>query len=323
MPSTATITTFHVFTANTKAKASEVNTNYSNLRGNLVPTNVNTASSADLTWDIGSETKRWNVGYFGSVNVDGATTTNNAIFESNNTSTAGVSNIVLGSDTLASFSRTYARLYGDSVTSGYFEVSTARAELIVGGNTVTSMRNGAMDILSSGTTIASTDTNGWTRNSIAPYAATAAGSAVGQLVIVSVGGSTDNLSSAAQNLGGTLRIFRRIGSMQLGFQRFSVNVTNTQSNTIAVSHIFNLVMQRGQTTTALASQTSMKFTWDAVRDTTASGQTLSTTYVLPSIYQIDLGASVGENVYEFNVVGTTTNSPCAMSFTGEYICREI
>jgi len=320
MPSTATITTFHVFTANTKAKASEVNTNYDNLRGHLVPTNVNTASSANLTWDVGSETKRWNVGYFGSIDVDGATTTNNAVFNSNAT-TAGAATIELGGDTLAAFGRTGISLYGDTNATSRWDVSPNRAELInTSGNTSASFRDGAADILNNGSTVASTDSNGWTRNSLSPYAATAAGSAVGQLVIVSVSGSTDNLSSAAQNLGGSLRIFRRIGSMQLGFQRFAVNVSYGGTAEV-VSHEFRLVMQRGQTTTALTSQTSMKFTWNA--HNTGTGSTLSTTYVFPSIYQIDLGASVGENVYEFNVVGTSTNLPCSMSFTGEYICMEI
>lgn len=64
MPSSATITSFFSFTAGTKARANQVNTNFDNLRGHLIPTNVNTASAVDATWDMGSTDYQWRNVYF-------------------------------------------------------------------------------------------------------------------------------------------------------------------------------------------------------------------------------------------------------------------
>ena len=58
-PSTATITSFYSFTAGTKAKASEVNTNFLNYRGFLLPVNTDTTTASDNTHDLGAADHRW------------------------------------------------------------------------------------------------------------------------------------------------------------------------------------------------------------------------------------------------------------------------
>lgn len=78
MPSTATITAFYTFTQNTKARASQVNTNFNVLRGHIIPIDPNTTTSNDITYDLGSSEHRWRYVYAQNLRlpaiVDGTTT---------------------------------------------------------------------------------------------------------------------------------------------------------------------------------------------------------------------------------------------------------
>lgn len=68
-----TITAYNTFSAGTKARASQVNTNFSNHRGTLVPINENTATASDNTHDLGQSDRRWKDLYLGSnAHIDGA-----------------------------------------------------------------------------------------------------------------------------------------------------------------------------------------------------------------------------------------------------------
>lgn len=69
MPSSATITSFTTFVANTKARASEVNTNFSNFRGHVLPIDPNTVAAADNTYALGSEEYRWSTVYANTVSL--------------------------------------------------------------------------------------------------------------------------------------------------------------------------------------------------------------------------------------------------------------
>ncbi len=79
MPSTATITAFYSFTANTKAKASQVNTNFSNFRGHIVAIDPNTTTAINETYDLGSTEYRWRTGYFRDVDFKSNTSTGQAL----------------------------------------------------------------------------------------------------------------------------------------------------------------------------------------------------------------------------------------------------
>ena len=65
-PSSATVTTFHTFVAATRAKASEVGTNFSNFRGHSLPINADTQTSSDNTHDLGATDHRWRKAYLGN-----------------------------------------------------------------------------------------------------------------------------------------------------------------------------------------------------------------------------------------------------------------
>lgn len=64
MPST--ITVFNTFTPATKAKSSEVNQNFNNYRGTLVPINESTATASDFEHDLGSADHRWKRAHIGA-----------------------------------------------------------------------------------------------------------------------------------------------------------------------------------------------------------------------------------------------------------------
>lgn len=88
MPSTATITAFYSFTANTKARASQVNGNFDLFRGHIIPIDPNTQTAISNTYDLGSTEYRWREGYFRSINLITNTTTGNALTIEGNTATA-------------------------------------------------------------------------------------------------------------------------------------------------------------------------------------------------------------------------------------------
>lgn len=79
MPSTATITSFYSFTANTKARASQVNGNFDVFRGHFLPIDPNTQTASHNTYDLGSTEYRWRAGYFRGVDLTSNTTTGNAV----------------------------------------------------------------------------------------------------------------------------------------------------------------------------------------------------------------------------------------------------
>jgi len=63
MPSTSTITTFYEFTPHTAIKSSYVNANFQNLRGNILPINTDSASSSNLSHDLGASDHYWKSSY--------------------------------------------------------------------------------------------------------------------------------------------------------------------------------------------------------------------------------------------------------------------
>ena len=81
MPSTATITAFYSFSANTRARASQVQANFDNFRGHLLPIEPLTITSSDITYDLGSDEHRWRTGYVKTLDFDGATSTASATID--------------------------------------------------------------------------------------------------------------------------------------------------------------------------------------------------------------------------------------------------
>lgn len=59
----ATISAYHTFLANTRAKASEGNRNFSNHRGTALPISEDTATASDNAHDLGASDHRWKDAY--------------------------------------------------------------------------------------------------------------------------------------------------------------------------------------------------------------------------------------------------------------------
>lgn len=68
MPSSATITAFYSFTANSRARASQVNSNFSIFRGHILPVDPNTQTAVNNTYDLGSSEYLWRSIYCGTLN---------------------------------------------------------------------------------------------------------------------------------------------------------------------------------------------------------------------------------------------------------------
>jgi len=121
MPSTATITAFTTFTSGTKAKAEEVNANYSVFRGHIIPVDPTAASSVtDLSYALGSATHRWGESYLEKLNL-GQTTTSWKLSESTASgATIATLNFIKNANTVAAIK--YDRFYAP-----HLEVGTSAA----------------------------------------------------------------------------------------------------------------------------------------------------------------------------------------------------
>ncbi len=69
MPSSATITSFYVFSPYTKARAIHLNANFSNFRGHIIPTSPSQGDGSDQEYDLGSTEYRWNYAYLSGINL--------------------------------------------------------------------------------------------------------------------------------------------------------------------------------------------------------------------------------------------------------------
>ena len=75
MPSSNTITAFNTFVAGTKARAEQVNTNFSVFRGYIIPVDpTSSAAVSGFNYGLGTATYRWGDSYIEKVNF-GRTTT--------------------------------------------------------------------------------------------------------------------------------------------------------------------------------------------------------------------------------------------------------
>jgi len=95
-----TITSYYTFTANTKAKASEVNTNFNNYRGTVLPIDPNTVSAVDNTYDHGSSEYYWKRGYYGGIDLKSSTSTADLVLSGDITTTLGSFKFEINSTTV-------------------------------------------------------------------------------------------------------------------------------------------------------------------------------------------------------------------------------
>lgn len=96
-----TITSFTEFAAGTKARAAQVNENFANYRGNLLPINALTASASHLTHNLGSTSHRFLTSYVGQVDFESSTATAAVAVKGDTSATAGALLIQIASTTVA------------------------------------------------------------------------------------------------------------------------------------------------------------------------------------------------------------------------------
>lgn len=87
MPST--ITTYYTFQPATKARSSQVNTNFSNYRGDLLPINEATVSASDNVHNLGAADHRWNTAHLSQIQFSSATTTATCVAKTDTSAAAG------------------------------------------------------------------------------------------------------------------------------------------------------------------------------------------------------------------------------------------
>ncbi len=122
MPST--ITTFHNFTADTKARASEVNTNFSNYRGDLLPINTDTTTASHRSHDLGATDHYWNNLYTQNISI-GLTSTSATVF---NALTVGGFDILVSGSTIGGLTANGLSAFNE--TPMEFTTSAARGQFL-------------------------------------------------------------------------------------------------------------------------------------------------------------------------------------------------
>ena len=65
----STITSFFTFVPGTKAKASQVNTNFLNYRGDILPINTDTTTASNFTHKLGTSDHRWAISHIEGINL--------------------------------------------------------------------------------------------------------------------------------------------------------------------------------------------------------------------------------------------------------------
>lgn len=102
MPGSATITAFYTFVAGTKARSSQVNANFDNFRGHLLPIEPLTMTASNISYDLGSAEYSWRTAFLETVSIRGSTSTNASTFKGRS-DTGGGFDFLIGGSTISSF----------------------------------------------------------------------------------------------------------------------------------------------------------------------------------------------------------------------------
>jgi len=239
MPSSATITSFYSFVAGTKARATQVNTNFSQLRGHIIAIDPNTAAAAPTnTYDLGSEEYYWRSLYAKRIQLLSSTSTGSTLEIRGDTATAGgafnfniqgTTRAVIGTSGIdgayiktQSISVTARSLAG--ITSAAAAGQMGQADFAVGPY-----------LMSTSSILFGSDVPGSTLTI----------DTVGRPVLLCLTGATaasqvtfayKSLTSIAVRVGGSLNIVRdgvTVGQVQFGVQQF--NFTTTAINVSAAT----------------------------------------------------------------------------------------
>lgn len=206
MPST--ITTYYTFQPATKARASQVNTNFSNYRGDVLPINENTASASDNVHYLGGPDHYWAGAYFGQIDFRTSTTTATLILKGDTTNTTGAFLFQIEGVNKAQVLTDGLVLAGATTTANAkFEVSQ-------------SATTGAMDLKFGTSTITSWDNGGLQRRSLDVGYFTTGTAPIGGYVLT---GFTTLASVAVNSLTGQTFTSNRINTRGGGIIRFQMH----------------------------------------------------------------------------------------------------
>jgi hypothetical protein len=292
MPST--ITTYYTFVPATKARSSQVNTNFSNYRGDLLPIEENTAAASHLTHQLGGPDHRWDNIYGDALNLRGGTTTTNPILQAQTGVTAGATELLHGANTVVVFDVDGFTLKGSTSTADpVFKVNQA-------------VTTGSMDLLFGSNTVSSWSSLGLARKTIAPTEYTTSSGGLGQYVITGVTNIASTLNTTLTVA--TIRVNARANSI-IRFQPFATRLTTTN-----VYKYITFSLLRGSTTTSLS--TIYTQTLSVLGVTVAAGANHQE-FIRP---YYDNSYTAGEVVYQLNMIADTNS---AASITAAFIVGEI
>lgn len=296
-----TITTYFEFTVGGKARSSEVNTNFANHRGTLVPINADTASSSHLTHDIGSSEHRWNVGYFGTLDMTGATTTAALKFDPDTAHTLGCLDLLAGTSTLSTTKFGSFGFAGHTTT----EFTKLQYQTTTGGT---------FDLLRGSATIATYTTDGMKHRTKAPLEYTTSSAPIGTALFL---GNT-SVSMAVDTSASVTICSARINAKGGGLIEFGIRngPVSVNSDTIASTNvIFSILGYIGSTTT------NMTLCGQTLYFSSAGGNTIGAGTLTPFVHN---SYTAGEVVLELRILGSTDSANGANAhIRGNFFAREL
>lgn len=301
MPST--ITAFHTFQPATKARSSQVNANFSNYRGDLLPINETTATASDGTHYLGASDHYWAGAYAKFIDMGGATTTARTIFRPLSSATTGGSEILFGANTAAVLLPGSLRFKGQTSTvDPVFEIDQANT-------------TGHFALKFGSSTIAAWDADGLQPEGIDVAKVTTSSSLVGHCVysglttLAAVGSDSTTGQTLTQN-----RIMARGGGL------IEFNIVNSRMSTAASLNNAHFIVDvyRGNTTTAMALTFSRLINLSSQNTTTGSvGGSIDLRY-------IDNSYSSGELIYRTMLRALAGNATSdSFSCTAAVFIKEI
>lgn len=306
MPST--ITTYYSFQPATKARSSQVNTNFSNYRGDLLPINENTASASNNTHYLGGSDHYWAGAYVGQIDFITSTTTATLVLKGDTSATLGAFLFQVEGSTVAKIEPSRLTLLGSTTTvNPIFNISTTNT-------------TGAMDLLFGSSTITSWSSSGLKPAGIDVGIFTTTGAPIGGYLVT---GATTLASLSTLSTTGQTLTSGRITTRGAGIVNVNIIGDMSSDDGTGNDHAFLVELYRGATITALSLIST-----SIVATTRAEGTSTTVNYHGGHISCIayDSGYSSGEVVYVSMIksaISPTTTLAVTFSITASVFIKEL
>jgi hypothetical protein len=309
MPST--ISTYYTFQAGTKARASQVNTNFSNYRGDLLPINEATVTASDNVHNLGSADHYWKTGYLAEIDLRTSTSTASLVLKGDTSVTAGAYLFQIESTT-------YFKVDTQGVE---FNGLTTTSRLRINSSSVVTA--GAADVLFGSSTIASFAAGGIKRKSLDTGEYTTTANQAGQYLFVGQTTVSRTMTSASPWTITSGRMNVR-GTGILNFELYGTRLSDAPALG-AGNDVQTIVVELhlGATTTALSVVHTKHICVSQRRGNTATGNIIS--HFDTSYFSFNYGTS--ESVFRVQAYVIedfdTTDGANSYSATAALLVREI